>query len=203
VLAAAIEHTILRPDAARADVERTADEAADWGCAGVCVQPYWVRFVAGRRAPVVSVAGFPFGVDGTEQKAAGAARAVEDGAGEVDIVLHLGAAKSGDWITVAADVAAVRQAIEDKVLKVILETGLLTREETETAARVCIAEGADFLKTCTGYGPRGATVDDVALLRTFGAVKAAGGIRTRAQAEAMLEAGATRLGTSATAAILE
>ena len=197
-----IEHTLLRPDATRADVERTLADAIAWGCHGVCVQPYWVRALRDAPLPVVSIAGFPFGAAVPAHKAAGAARAVEDGASEIDIVLNLGALKSGDAAAVAADVRAVRRAIPGKTLKVILETGLLTRAETEQAARICMGEGADFLKTCTGYGPRGATVEDVELLRAFGPVKASAGIRTFDQAAALVAAGAARLGTSGTAAIL-
>lgn len=166
------------------------------------MQPYWVPTVAGGPLPVVTVAGFPFGADRPAHKAAGAARAVDEGASEIDIVANLGAFKSGNHAAVAQDVAAVRAAIPGKVLKVILETGLLTRAEMEALARICIGEGADFLKTCTGYGPRGATVEDVTVLRPFGRVKASAGIRTLAQAVALVEAGAERLGTSATAAIL-
>ena len=161
-----------------------------------------MRFLKDAPLPVITVAGFPFGADPKEGKASAAARAVGDGASEVDIVLNLGALKSGDTKEVAADVAAVRAAIPGRVLKVILETGLFDRGEIERAARICIAEGADFLKTCTGYGPRGATVEDVEILRPFGRVKASAGIRTLAQAAALVEAGADRLGTSATAAIL-
>jgi deoxyribose-phosphate aldolase len=148
------------------------------------------------------VTGFPFGADAKEHKAGGAARAVFEGASEIDMVVNLGALKSGDLMTVAGDVAAVRRAVGEKVLKVILETGLLSAEETETVARVCMTEGADFLKTCTGYGPRGATVEDVEFLKRFGKVKASAGIRTFEQAAALVEAGAARLGTSATAKIL-
>ena len=168
----------------------------------MCVQPYWVAALKEAPVPVISVAGFPFGADRPDHKAHGAARAVDDGASEIDIVINLGALKSGDWTAVAADVRAVRGAIPGAVLKVILETGLLDRDETEKAAQVCVAEGADFLKTCTGYGPRGATVADVELLKPFGKVKASAGIRTRADAEALVAAGADRLGTSGTAAIL-
>jgi len=161
-----------------------------------------VAFLRDAPIPVVSVAGFPFGVDPASTKAAAAAQAVEDGASEVDIVVNLGALKSGDLAAVGADVAAVRAAIPGKILKVILETGLLSEEETRVAARICRAEGADFLKTCTGYGPRGATVEDVGLLREFGPVKASAGIRTFEQAAALIAAGAMRLGTSATRSIL-
>lgn len=201
-LAAAIEHTLLRADATRSDVERACAEAARWGCFGVCVQPYWVGSLRDSGLPVVTVTGFPFGADRADHKAHGAARARDDGAAEVDMVVHIGALKSGDWKTFAADIAAVRAAIPGLVLKTILETGLLSEEERARAARIAIEEGADFLKTATGYGPRGATVEDVRALAAFGPVKASGGIRTREQAERMLAAGATRLGTSATCAIL-
>jgi len=173
-----------------------------WRCHGVCVQPYWVAALREAPLPVISVAGFPFGADAREHKAAGAARAADDGAREIDIVLNIGALRSGDLTAVAADVAAVRQAIPGRVLKVILETGLLNPAELAVAARICVEEGADFLKTCTGYGPRGATVADVSMLKVFAPVKASGGIRTLEQATALVEAGAERLGTSATAAIL-
>jgi deoxyribose-phosphate aldolase len=173
-----------------------------WRCHGICVQPYWVATLKHAPLPVISVAGFPFGADAKEHKAGGAARAAHDGASEIDIVLNVGALRSGDLVTVAADVAAVRHAIPELILKVILETGLLNPAELAVAARICVEEGADFLKTCTGYGPRGATVADVSMLKVFAPVKASGGIRTLEQATALVEAGADRLGTSATAAIL-
>jgi deoxyribose-phosphate aldolase len=164
------------------------------------VQPYWVGVV--RDVPVVTVTGFPFGADRKENKADGARRARDDGAAEIDMVVNLGALKSGDWTAFGADIAAVRAAVPDLVLKTILETGLLEQDELERAAGVAIGEGVDYLKTCTGYGPRGATVEDVRTLARFGKVKASAGIRTREQAEALLAAGATRLGTSAARAIL-
>jgi deoxyribose-phosphate aldolase len=201
-LAARIEHTILRADATREDVERAVEAAASWGCHAVCVQPYWVRFLRAAPVAVVTVAGFPFGADPEDQKASAAARAAEDGAAEVDMVMNLGAFKSGDLGAVASDVRAVRRALPGRVLKVILEMGLLSRDEAERAARLCLDEGADYLKTCTGYGPRGVTVADVETLRRFGPVKASAGIRTFEQASALVAAGAARLGTSATAALL-
>lgn len=161
-----------------------------------------MALLRGASIPIVTVAGFPLGADRAEVKARAAALAVEDGASEIDMVLNLGALKSGDPASVAADVRAVRRAAGGRTLKAILETGLLTRAQTEEAARLAVAEGADFLKTSTGFGPRGATVEDVLLLRRFGRVKAAGGIRTFAQAKALVEAGAERLGASASAAIL-
>jgi len=173
-----------------------------WGCHGFVVQPYWVPFLTDSTIPVISIAGFPFGVELAKAKAFQAARAVDAGASEIDIVINLGALKSGDESAVAADIRGVREAIGSTVLKVIFETGLLTRGEIESAARICVAEGVDWLKTCTGYGPRGATVEDVEILREFGPVKASAGIRTFEQAAALVEAGAGRLGTSATAEIL-
>ncbi len=169
----------------------------------MCVHPCWVPALRGRGLPVVTVAGFPLGADRPETKARAAALALEDGASEIDMVLNLGALKSNDLAAVAKDIRAVRRATAGRVLKVILEMGLLDAAQAEAAARLAVAEGADFLKTSTGFGPRGATVADVLLLRRFGRVKAAGGIRTLEQAKALVAAGAERLGTSATAAILK
>jgi len=201
-LAQAIEHTLLRPDASETDVRQTLAEAVDWSCFGVCVQPFWVATLRDAPIPVISVTGFPFGADRPDHKAHGAATARDDGAAEIDMVINQGAIKSGDWKAVAADIAAVRAAIPDLVLKTILETGLLTDDERDEAARIARAEGVDILKTCTGYCSRGATVADVEALVKFGPVKASAGIRTREQAEALMAAGATRLGTSAARAIL-
>ena len=201
-LAKAIEHTLLRSDASREDVERILAEAVEWGCFGVCVQPYWVATLRDAPLPVISVTGFPFGADRADHKAHGAACAREDGAAEIDMVVNLGAIKSGDWSAYATDIAAVRAAIPGLVLKTILETGMLTDQQRDEAARIARSEGVDILKTCTGYGPRGATVADVEALVRFGPVKASAGIRTREQAEALVAAGATRLGTSAAATIL-
>lgn len=202
-LASRVEHTLLRPDATQAEVECALENAVAWRCHGVCVHSSWVRVLAGLGSglPIVTVAGFPFGAVPAAIKGATASRAIDDGAGEIDMVINLGALKSGDWTAVEADVRAVRAATSG-VLKVILETGLLSVEERDHAAQLCMDHGVDFLKTCTGYGPRGATVEDVCALARFGPVKASAGIRTREQAEAMVAAGARRLGTSATAAIL-
>ncbi|MHC4451556.1 MAG: deoxyribose-phosphate aldolase [Planctomycetota bacterium] len=197
-----MEHTLLRADATQSDVERLAAEAAQWGCFGVCVQPYWVRTLRDSEVAVITVTGFPFGADRADHKAHGAARARDDGAAEIDMVVNLGALKSQDWSTFAADIAAVRAAVPDLVLKTILETGLLDAAELDQAARIAIDEGVNYLKTATGYGPRGATVDDVCALVAYGKVKASAGIRTRAQAEQLIDAGASRLGTSAARAIL-
>jgi deoxyribose-phosphate aldolase len=161
-----------------------------------------VRTLRDSEVAVITVTGFPFGADRADHKAHGAARARDDGAAEIDMVVNLGALKSQDWSTFAADIAAVRAAVPDLVLKTILETGLLDAAELDQAARIAIDEGVNYLKTATGYGPRGATVDDVCALVAYGKVKASAGIRTRAQAEQLIDAGASRLGTSAARAIL-
>lgn len=172
------------------------------GCHGLVVQPYWVAHVKDAPLPIISVAGFPYGTDPGELKARAAAWAVDQGAREIDIVLNLGALRSGEDDVVAADIAAVRGAISGVTLKVILETGLLTEAETKRAAHICTMEGADFLKTSTGVLSRGATVEDVRLLKPFNLVKASGGIRIWEQAAALVAAGAERLGTSASEEIL-
>ena len=201
-IAATIEHTLLRCDASQDDVDSLLAEALEWGCHGVCVQPYWVHHLRDASLPVITVTGFPFGADRADHKAHGAACARDDGAREIDMVVNIGALKSGAWRTYAGDIAAVRAAIPGLVLKAILETGVLTEAERDRAAEIARSEGVDFLKTSTGYGPRGATVEDVEALVRFGPVKASAGIRTREQAQALLAAGATRLGTSGAAAIL-
>jgi len=201
-IAASIEATVLRPDATRADLELALSSAAAFGCGRLCIPPDRVAELRHGPLPLVTVVGFPFGYDDARVKAEAAARAVDAGAAEIDMVLALGRAKEGDWAAVGADVAGVRSATGTALLKVILETGLLSEEERDLAARVCVEAGADMLKTSTGHGPRGATVADVVALRRFGRVKASGGIRDRAQAVALLAAGAERLGTSAWEAIL-
>ena len=188
VVAERIDHTLLRPDATRAEVLASLEVAVTHRCFGFVCQPFWVPVVQDAPIPIISIAGFPFGADLPETKATAAAHAAGHGASEIDIVLNLGALKSGDLETVAADVKGVRDAIPGVALKVILETGLLTAAQTEEAARICMAEGADWLKTSTGYGPRGATVEDVLLLKPFGPVKASAGIRTWEQASALIEA---------------
>ncbi len=202
-LAGCIEHTLLRPDATLDDVARLCAEARDHGLFGVCVSPAYVAAAvrhASDRVCVVSVAGFPLGTSASETKATEAARAVADGAREVDMVMAIGRARAGEWDAVEADVRAVREAVPGAVLKAILETGFFDEAGIRRAARACVDAGADFVKTSTGFGPRGASVEDVLALRdAVGArarIKAAGGIRTAAQAQALVDAGATRIGTS-------
>ena len=212
-LAQAIDHTLLAPVAGREDIRKLCAEAAAERFAAVCVNPLWVREaverLAGSGIPVASVVGFPLGATPPEVKTAEAGAVLDAGARELDMVLAVGLLKSGEDAAVQDDVAAVAAAAHARGarLKVILETCLLSEEEKARAARLAVAGGADFLKTSTGFGGGGATVEDVALLRRLAPreveVKASGGIRTFAQARAMLAAGATRLGASAGVAIVE
>jgi deoxyribose-phosphate aldolase len=209
-LADTIEHTALAANLTREAVERLCAEAVAHRFHGVCVAPLWVahaaRGVQGSRVRVVSVAGFPLGATTTAVKVEEARQIVGDGALEVDMVMPIGAAIGGDWTVVREDIRSVRRAAAGATLKVIVETGYLDTEQIASAAEISVDEGADFVKTCTGFGPRGATVQDVALLcrglRGRAAVKASGGIRTRDDAQRMISAGATRIGTSAGVAIV-
>ncbi len=204
-LAGYIDHTLLKPEATPAQVERLVEEALAHYFYAVCVNPRYVPLVRAKKgdAPlrVATVVGFPLGASTSAVKAAEAALAVAQGADEVDMVIPIGAAKAGDLDAVEADVRAVRQAVPGAVLKVILETGFFTPEEIGPLAEAAIRGGADFLKTSTGFGPRGASLEDIRLLREAAAgrarIKAAGGIRTREDAWRMIEAGADRIGTSA------
>jgi deoxyribose-phosphate aldolase len=210
-LAPLIDHTLLRPDATRADVERLCAEARELGCATVCVQPGWVRTcaerLAGSRVRVCTVIGFPHGMSRTETKAFEARCALRDGATELDMVIALGALKSGDWDAVRRDVRAVVETAGPRHrIKVILENAFLSDAEKRLACALAKAEGAHFVKTSTGFGPSGATVEDVMLMRDAVGpgmgVKAAGGIHDAAAARRMIAAGATRLGTSASVRIV-
>ena len=206
-----IDHTNLHQDARRADIERLCDEAIHYGFATVCVNSCWVPLAAARLAGtgvgVTTVVGFPLGAASTQAKAAETAQAVADGATEIDMVLNVGRCKDGDDDFCREDIAAVVEAAGDATVKVILECCLLTDDEIVRACQDSVAAGADFVKTSTGFSTGGATVHDVALMRkTVGEackVKAAGGMHSRAEAEAMVAAGADRLGTSASIAIVE
>jgi deoxyribose-phosphate aldolase len=211
-IARRIDHTCLRPDATSADIERLCDEALRHAFHAVCVAPRHVVLavsrVAGSGVVVCSVAGFPHGDTVTVAKVAEARDAIERGAIEVDMVMAVGALKEGNDAEVAGDIARVAAAVHGRpgaLVKVILETALLSGEEIERACRIAESAGADFVKTSTGFAA-GATVDAVRLMRrTVGdrlGVKAAGGIRDAAAARAMLDAGASRLGTSASVAIV-
>jgi deoxyribose-phosphate aldolase len=209
-IAVLIDHTNLRPDAGEHDIRRLAAEAVEHGFRTVCTDsrhiPFLVELLEGSGVPVCSVAGFPLGTAHASVKALEAERAVALGAGEVDMVLSVADVIAGEHRRVEDEIRLVREAIPGAKLKVIIECGLLTDDQKRTAAKLVVAGGADFVKTSTGFGHGGATLEDVRLLReTVGAacgVKASGGIRTREQAEALVEAGANRLGTSAGVAIL-
>ena len=204
-----LDHTILKADATREMVERVCREAREHHFMSVCVNSYYTGFVAdelqGSDVRVCTVVGFPLGQMSTKAKAAETRIAVEDGADEIDMVINVGALKGGDDAVVFEDIRAVRKACEGKVLKVIIETCLLNEEEKVRACRLAMEAKADFVKTSTGFSTGGATKEDVALMRktvgdTMG-VKASGGIRDKEKAVEMLEAGADRLGTSATITI--
>ncbi len=206
-LAATIDHTLLKPEASADDIDRLCSEARAFGFASVCVNSYWVRRAAsnlrGSSVKVASVIGFPFGASPPEIKAMEARRALRDGARELDMVINIGALKSGDLDTVRTDITRVSEACREAgaTLKVIIETAYLTDEEKVIVSHIARQAKAGFVKTSTGYGPGGATVHDVLLMRetvgpTMG-VKASGGIRTREDVRDMIAAGATRIGASA------
>lgn len=214
-LAAMIDHTALGPEVSRDRVEALCDEAKMHGFGAVCLTP-WLASLAARclkdsGIAIATVIGFPHGANATEIKAEEAERALSDGATELDMVLNVAALQAGDYRYVADEIRAVHEvrskSPKDTRIKVILETALLSDADKRAACIIAKSAGADFVKTSTGFGPGGATTDDVALMReTVGeemGIKAAGGIKTFDDARAMVEAGATRLGASAGADILE
>jgi len=212
-IAALIDHTILKADATRADVLKVCREARQYGFASVCVNPFWVPLVrselAGTQVKVCTVVGFPLGATSTESKASEAAIAVRNGAQEVDMVINVGALKSGEHDAVKADIAAVVKASHSggAIVKVILETSLLDDTEKAIACVLAKEAGADFVKTSTGFSTAGATAHDIALMRQAVGpelgVKASGGIRSLQDLNTMTAAGATRIGASASVKIVE
>ena len=204
-IASMIDHTLLKPEVTPAQVEKLCAEAAEYHFASVCVNPVYIplaaRLLDGTGVKVCCVVGFPLGAIAPEQKAAEAASCATMGAEELDMVIHVGAAKAGDWALVQRDIAGVVKAAAGRTVKVIIETCLLTDEEKVKACEAAKAAGADFVKTSTGFSTGGATTHDIALMRkTVGpemGVKASGGIRDYATAMAMIEAGANRIGASA------
>ncbi len=202
-----IEQTVLKPDASCADIEALCAQAREHNFFGVCVNPMWVEraktLLKGTKVKVVSVIGFPLGAGTTEVKACETAYAVLDGADEIDMVLNIGKLKDGDEEYVINDIKDVKNACKDRVLKVILETGALTQEQIKKACELCVEAGADFVKTSTGFlkDDVGATPENVALMfETVSEhglkVKASGGVRDSKTAAKMIEAGASRIGTS-------
>ena len=212
-VAGMIDHTLLKPDATKREIETLCREAKEFGFASVCVNPTWVatcaRLVRGSSVAVCSVVGFPLGATMADTKQYETRRAIFDGAREIDMVINVGALKSGDLHLVESDIRAVTSACrETNVLsKVIIETALLSDEEKVTACTLAKAAAADFVKTSTGFGPGGATAEDVALMRRIVGedmgIKASGGVRTLEGVRAMVAAGATRIGASAGVRIVQ
>ena len=211
-LAKYIDHTILKPEATKDEVMQVINEAKQYGFASVCVNPYWVELAATELKEtdvnVCTVVGFPLGATSTFAKVSETSEALKDGAVEIDMVQNVGALLSGDEQTVREDIKAVALATHagNAILKVILENAFLTDEQIKRACELAVEAGADFVKTSTGFAKSGAKAADVRLMReTVGdklGVKAAGGIHTKAEALAMVEAGASRIGASASIAIV-
>lgn len=209
-IARMIDHTLLAPNASGEDIRRLCREAAENDFASVCIQPCYVPLAAeclkGSRAKVCTVIGFPLGVNCTEIKAAEAAKAVADGADEVDMVLNRSLVADGRWAEVQKDIEAVVAAAKGRLVKVILEATELQPDELAEAARTAVAAGADFVKTSTGFVGGGARVEDIRIMKEAvgdrARIKASGGIHSYDEAMAMIAAGATRIGASAGLAIL-
>lgn len=209
-LASYIDHTLLKPDATADQVIALCEEAKKYQFASVCINPTWVslaaKILAGTKVRVCTVIGFPLGATASSVKAYETRRAATDGAGEIDMVINIGALKSKNFKLVEEDIRRVVESAGDRIVKVILETALLTDEEKIIGCTLSKAAGAHFVKTSTGFGPGGATVKDVALMREAVGedmgVKASGGVRDTKTAMEMVKAGATRIGASASVAIV-
>lgn len=211
-IAKMIDHTLLKAEATKDQIEQLCAEAKEYQFASVCVNPTWVAYASellkGTGVDVCTVIGFPLGANTPETKAFETTNAIENGATEVDMVINIGALKNGDDSLVERDIQAVVNAATGKALtKVIIETSLLTEEEKVRACKLAVSAGTDFVKTSTGFSTGGATVDDIALMRktvgpTIG-VKASGGVRSAEDAKNMIDAGATRIGASSGIAIVK
>ncbi|TAF66990.1 MAG: deoxyribose-phosphate aldolase [Cytophagales bacterium] len=208
-----IEHTLLRPDISDKDIENLIDEAIKYQFVGVCVPPYWAkkarRDIGKNPIQLVTVVGFPLGYSRSEVKLKEIESALREGVNELDVVVNISAIKTGMYGWVKAEIAQFAKMIheQESFLKVILETAYLNPQELEQTAKVCIDAGADYLKTSTGFAPTGAEISTVQRLRSLApshvGIKASGGIKTLTQTEAFIEAGAERIGTSASIAIME
>ncbi|NDI33739.1 deoxyribose-phosphate aldolase [Chengkuizengella sediminis] len=207
-----IDHTLLKADATKAQIAKLCEEAKTYQFFSVCVNSYWVptcrELLEGSEVKIAAVAGFPLGANSSKTKAFEAANCVENGAKEIDMVLAVGSMLDGDTDTVFKDIQAVTKAVENKaIVKVILETGFLNNDQIKEACQLSEQAGAHFVKTSTGFGPGGATVDHVRLMRATVSdkmeVKASGGIRDLTTALQMIEAGATRLGASSGVSIMK
>lgn len=205
-----IDHTLLKPESTQEQIDHLLSEAVEYQFASVCVNPTWVahcaKTLAGTGVKVCTVVGFPLGANTSSVKAFETKDAIANGADEIDMVINVGQLKSGQYEVVKADIRAVVEASQDKLVKVIIETCLLTNDEKVKACQLAVSAGADFVKTSTGFSAAGATVEDIVLMReTVGpniGVKAAGGARSYEDAEAFIEAGTTRIGTSSGVAIV-
>lgn len=205
-----IDHTILKPDASKEDIYKICEEAKEFNFASVCVNLYYTKFVKeylqNTKVKVTTVVGFPLGAVTTEVKVFETQQAINNGADEIDMVINIGALKNKDYKYVKNDILQVKQVCKDKLLKVIIETCLLTNEEKKKACELSLDAGADFVKTSTGFSKGGATVEDVTLMKevvtTKAQVKASGGIRDYKTTKLMIEAGANRIGASASVNIV-
>jgi deoxyribose-phosphate aldolase len=211
-IAQMIDHSLLKTDATEEEIRRLCEEGKKYGFVSVCVNPVWVSFCSdllkGSKVRICTVSGFPLGANKPEVKTKEAETAIKEGALEIDMVANIGALKSGDFKLVEKDIKAVRSTIgKEKILKVIIETAILTNEEKIKATQIVMACGADFVKTSTGFGYSGATVEDVRLLKKVVGnkvrIKASGGIRDYETALKLIEAGASRIGTSSGVKIVE
>lgn len=207
-LARYIDHTLLKPNATFDQIDKLCEEAIEYNFASVCVQPYYVSkayklLINTESVKVCTVIDFPFGYDFTAAKVESIKKAIDYGADELDAVVNIPAIKDGDWDTINYDLEALRSITSrnDKLLKIIFETCYLTKEEIEKVAEICLKHNIDYLKTSTGYGTGGATIEDVSLMKKIAGdkakVKASGGIRTLEDTLKMIEAGASRIGASA------
>ena len=209
-IASYIDHTLLKPTATAEELKKLCDEAREYSFASVCVNPCNVAaakaLLEGTSVKICTVIGFPLGANKTETKVFEAMEALKDGCDEFDMVINIGKLKEGDYDFVRSDIAAVKKAIGDKTLKVIIETGLLEDSEKVAVSKLCLEAKADFVKTCTGFAKGSATVEDIALIKaTVGDqsfIKASGGVRDYETAIAMINAGANRIGASAGVAIV-
>jgi deoxyribose-phosphate aldolase len=209
-LAKLIDHTLLKPTATRKDIERVCAEARKYGFASVCLNTTWIglaaRLLAGSGVMPICVVGFPLGAMSTAGKADETRHAIAAGAAEIDMVLNIGALKGGDYDTALYDIRQVVAAAQGRPVKVILETSMLSRDEKVAASALCKAGGAAFVKTSTGFGGGGATVEDIALIRAVVGpdmgIKASGGVKTAQDIKDLVAAGATRVGASASVAIV-
>lgn len=205
-----VDHTLLKPFAAWEEIQQLCSEAIQYGAASVCVPPCYVKKIRGAYGSslaICTVIGFPLGYSTTEAKLAETRQAIDDGADEIDMVVNIAEVKSGNYASVAEEIRQLKQAVGDKVLKVIVETCYLTENEKVVLCRAVTAAKADYIKTSTGFGTGGAALEDIELFkRHIGPkvkIKAAGGIRTREAMEAFLAAGCDRIGSSSAAALMQ